>query len=89
MTASDGMPPRCSARGCGQPAGWVLAWNNPSIHPPERRKTWTACDEHREHLAGFLALRGFLREIVALDEWRARGDPPGGTRPTRPGPAGP
>jgi hypothetical protein len=54
----------CSAKGCQRAATWMLRWNNPSIHPPERRKTWLACDEHREHLAGFLGARGFLRETV-------------------------
>jgi hypothetical protein len=67
-------PPRCSARDCDQPAGWILAWNNPKIHGPERRKTWTACSQHREHLAGFLEVRGFLREVMPLDEWLSRPD---------------
>jgi hypothetical protein len=61
----------CSAKGCRQPATWSLRWNNPKIHTPERRKTWLACDEHREHLAGFLSARGFLREtepFTAEDE---------------------
>jgi len=72
VSDSDPTRPRCSARGCALPAAWVLAWNNPKIHPPERRKTWAACDEHRTHLSDFLDLRGFLREVVPLDEWRAR-----------------
>src|SRR5690606_23923626 len=50
----------CSAKGCREAAGWVLAWNNPKLHAPERRKTWLACDEHREHLSTFLGVRGFL-----------------------------
>jgi hypothetical protein len=53
----------CSARGCREPAAWAVRWNNPKLHPPERRKTWLACPLHREHLADFLAARGFLREI--------------------------
>src|SRR5262245_56458610 len=53
----------CSAKGCRTPAVWALRWNNPKLHPPERRKTWLACDDHREHLAGFLSARGFLREV--------------------------
>ena len=65
--------PRCSARDCQQLASWVLAWNNPRIHTPERRKTWTACDEHREFLADFLGRRGFLKETMPLAEWHARG----------------
>ena len=52
----------CSARDCHNPATWALRWNNPKLHPPERRKTWLACDEHRESLARFLSARGFLRE---------------------------
>lgn len=52
----------CSARGCRNPATVTLAWNNPRLHPPERRKIWLACSEHAESLAEFLRLRGFLRE---------------------------
>lgn len=51
------------------PAGWVLAWNNPKLHAPDRRKTWAACDEHRDHLGGFLGARGFLRETVPVADW--------------------
>ena len=47
-------------------AAWVLAWNNPKLHPPERRKTWTACDEHRESLSEYLSVRGFLRRVDPL-----------------------
>jgi hypothetical protein len=47
-------------------AVWVLAWNNPKLHDPERRKTWLACEQHRESLSEFLAARGFLRETTAL-----------------------
>jgi hypothetical protein len=65
ISDTSGSP--CSARGCQQAAVWALRWNNPKLHTPERRKTWVACDEHREHLAGFLDLRGFLREIEPLD----------------------
>ena len=54
--------PICSAKDCRRPATWALRWNNPKIHTPERRKTWLACDEHRDHLGSFLSARGFLRE---------------------------
>ncbi|WP_110183373.1 hypothetical protein [Nocardioides solisilvae] len=54
----------CSAKGCSVPAAWALLWNNPKLHTPERRKTWLACEEHREHLAGFLGARSFLRDVV-------------------------
>jgi hypothetical protein len=64
--------PECSAKGCRARAEWVLAWNNPKIHTPERRKTWLACEEHREHLSQFLGVRGFLKDVVPLPEWRER-----------------
>ncbi len=63
--------PMCSSRRCTAPAVWALRWNNPRLHSPERRKTWLACDEHREHLTSFLVLRGFMREqelLVAASE---------------------
>jgi len=47
-------------------AAWELRWNNPRLHEPARRKTWMACGRHRESLSDFLAIRGFLRESVAL-----------------------
>ena len=65
----------CSARGCRAPASWVLAWNNPRLHQPERRKTWLACDDHQAHLASFLETRGFLREVVPMAEWEAGQEP--------------
>ncbi|MEN3304749.1 MAG: hypothetical protein V7603_951 [Micromonosporaceae bacterium] len=53
----------CSAKGCRQAATWALRWNNPKLHPPQRRKTWLACDAHRGTLGDFLGAREFLREI--------------------------
>ncbi|MFV0460162.1 MAG: hypothetical protein ACK5MT_15465 [Actinomycetales bacterium] len=66
--------PMCSSRRCTARAAWALRWNNPRLHTPERRKTWLACDEHREHLSTFLTLRGYLREVdvlVGLEERQA------------------
>ena len=57
------VPLTCSAKGCSATAVWSLLWNNPRLHPPERRKTWLACEEHRDDLERFLAVRGFLREV--------------------------
>ncbi len=56
----------CSARDCRAPASWVLAWNNPKLHAPDRRKQWVACDDHRESLSAFLSARGFLRDVEPL-----------------------
>jgi hypothetical protein len=53
----------CSARGCRAPAVHALRWNNPKLHPPERRKTWLACDTHLTSLGDFLRARNFLREV--------------------------
>jgi hypothetical protein len=59
-------PVRCSAKGCRADAVHVLVWNNPRLHAPDREKTWTACEAHREHLSHFLQLRGFLRRVEPL-----------------------
>ncbi|MEU7902570.1 hypothetical protein [Actinoplanes sp. NPDC049118] len=63
--------PECSAKGCRARAVWVLRWNNPKLHDPLHRKTWLACEDHREHLRDFLNARGFLREVT---EFRAPPD---------------
>jgi hypothetical protein len=65
----DDLP--CSARGCRAQAAWAVLWNNPSLHPPERRKAWLACPDHRDHLAEYLAVRGFLRSVEPLDDYLA------------------
>ena len=59
-------PPICSAKGCRAVAVWSLRWNNPKLHSPDRRKTWLACDAHREGLSQFLDARGFLREVARI-----------------------
>ena len=66
--ATPAPPLVCSARGCRATATWGLRWNNPSLHAPERRKTWLACDEHRERLSSHLAVRRFLRDVLPVDE---------------------
>jgi len=57
----------CSAKGCQRPASYDLAWNNPKIHTPDRRKHWLACPDHRELLAKFLSARSFLREVTEVE----------------------
>ncbi|MEW1980114.1 hypothetical protein AB0333_04165 [Citricoccus sp. NPDC079358] len=56
----------CSRKGCGHPAAWRLEWNNPRIHTPERRKTWLACEDHRDWLADYLQSRGLLKDVLPL-----------------------
>ena len=58
--------PVCSAKGCTAHAEWVLLWNNPKLHTPERRKEWLACETHRESLGAFLGARGFLKDTRPL-----------------------
>jgi hypothetical protein len=64
VTDAEDASPICSARGCRARAVWVLSWNNPKLHTPDRRKSWTACEEHLEYLRSFLDTRGFLREVA-------------------------
>jgi hypothetical protein len=59
-------PVVCSAKGCQATAVYAVVWNNPKIHTPEREKIWTACEEHRQSLSGFLDVRGFLRRVDRL-----------------------
>jgi hypothetical protein len=56
-------PMVCSAKGCQAEARWSLLWNNPKLHTPDRRKTWLACDQHKESLSDFLVARGFLKGV--------------------------
>jgi hypothetical protein len=65
VTVTD-EPLVCSAKGCRTAAVYALIWNNPRIHPPDREKTWVVCAEHRQSLAEFLAVRGFLRRVDEL-----------------------
>ena len=63
---ADDEPPQCSAKGCRAPAAYVLVWNNPRIHTPEREKAWVACGLHRQSLSDHLDVRGFLRRVDPL-----------------------
>ncbi|WP_462417587.1 hypothetical protein [Kytococcus sp. Marseille-QA3725] len=58
----------CSATACRARAVHAVVWNNPALHSPERRKVWTACDEHVQHLQDFVAVRGFHRETIGVGE---------------------
>jgi hypothetical protein len=67
---TDDDAPICSAKGCREPAGFALVWNNPKVHTPDREKVWTACAEHRQSLSDHLAVRSFLRRVEPLDVGR-------------------
>ena len=68
LSVEPGITLMCSAKACRSSALWGLKWNNPKLHTPERRKTWLACDAHRDSLEAFLTVRGFLRETVPVSE---------------------
>ncbi len=57
---------RCSAKGCRRDAAYGLLWNNPTLHTPERRKVWLACEEHRDTLGPYLSVRHFLKDVVPV-----------------------
>lgn len=61
-------PVQCSAAGCRESAAFAVHWRNPRIHTPDRVKTWLACAAHREHLAGYLATRGFPVVVTPVDD---------------------
>ena len=62
----------CSAKACRNHAAYGVVWNNPKLHTPDRRKVWLACEDHRERLSSFVALRGFLIEVVPVDQLTER-----------------
>jgi hypothetical protein len=58
----------CSAKGCRATAVHAVIWNNPKLHTAGRRKVWLACEDHETSLADFVALRGFLIEVVPVGD---------------------
>lgn len=59
---------RCSAKGCRATAVDAVVWRNPKLHVEGRRKVWLACPDHRESLAEFVDLRGFLIEVIPVGQ---------------------
>lgn len=58
----------CSAKACRRAAAHAVVWRNPRLHAPDRRKVWLACEDHRDHLRDFVQVRGFLLEVVGVEE---------------------
>lgn len=58
----------CSRKACRLRAEWAVLWNNPKLHTPDRRKTWLACDDHKETLEQFLSARSFWVESIPVEE---------------------
>lgn len=61
----------CSAKGCRAVARHAVVWRNPKLHAADRRKVWLACDDHRQSLADFVAMRGFLIEVIPVEQLTA------------------
>ncbi len=57
----------CSARGCNGKGLYAIVWSNPKIHT-DRTKTWLACEEHKDFLTEYIALRSFPYEVKTIDE---------------------
>lgn len=66
MTTPDDEPAICSSKGCRAEAAYAVVWNNPRLHTPDREKIWSACAEHRQTLAEYLQVRGFLLRVDPL-----------------------
>ncbi len=58
----------CSAKGCRAGARHAVVWNNPKLHAVGRRTVWLACAEHRQSLADFVGIRGFLIEVIPIEQ---------------------
>ncbi|MFG6401304.1 MULTISPECIES: hypothetical protein [unclassified Microbacterium] len=58
---------QCSRAGCRDDARWVIAWRNPRIHTADRKKLWSACDDHVGYLRDYLSARDFPVEVSPLD----------------------
>ncbi|MGC1206347.1 MAG: hypothetical protein WA880_00160 [Ornithinimicrobium sp.] len=58
----------CSAKACRSTATHAVIWRNPKLHTQARRKVWTACADHVETLRTFVDLRGFLIEVIRVED---------------------
>jgi len=61
---------KCSRANCSESAKYLIDWANPMIHCGERKKTWAACEEHRDFLIDFVKERNFylaVREVESVD----------------------
>ncbi|MGB3259136.1 MAG: hypothetical protein WBG89_14195 [Ornithinimicrobium sp.] len=58
----------CSAKACRSAATHAVIWRNPKLHVQGRRKVWTACPEHTASLSSFVDLRGFLIEVIRVED---------------------
>ena len=57
----------CSAKQCDTQAVYALEWSNPRIHT-NRSKIWLCCEDHKDFLTEYIALRSFPYELKSVDE---------------------
>jgi len=58
---------KCSRSGCEERASWFVYWRNPKVHVANRRKTWLACESHREFFIEYLTVREFFLEAEHIE----------------------
>lgn len=54
---------KCSRANCSASALYLIDWANPMIHCGERKKTWAACEEHKNFLVDFVKARNFFISV--------------------------
>jgi hypothetical protein len=58
---------KCSRAGCQEQAKWFIYWRNPKIHFGDNKKTWLACESHKEFFTEYLSVREFFLEAVIIE----------------------
>ncbi|MFT4245013.1 MAG: acetone carboxylase [Micrococcaceae bacterium] len=58
---------KCSRAKCTNEAEYVIYWNNPKVHTPDRRKEWTSCEVHKKFFENYLSVRNFYIETLPLE----------------------
>jgi hypothetical protein len=58
---------KCSRAGCQEQASWFIYWRNPKVHSEDRKKTWLACESHKEFFKEYLSMREFLLEAEIIE----------------------
>lgn len=71
MRARPDEPLVCSAKACRATATRAVVWRNPTLHTAGRRKVWLACAAHEQQLGDFVGVRGFLIEVIDVEDLRA------------------
>jgi hypothetical protein len=57
----------CSRAGCSDGASWFIYWRNPKVHSLDRKKTWLACESHKQFFIEYLSMREFFLEAESIE----------------------